>query len=147
MSELGKLLDEKADNSLVQRINGQKASIEELDSTRKIIERISAELEMKTGFKDLENHAAHTKGCIEDLNKDLMLKASIKDLCSLLDQKVNVNDMNDTLRQIQNEVERCVRDDDLKKSLNEQALVNEALCAENCVGRWIWKSGDLYNKN
>lgn len=98
VQELGKLLDEKADNSLVQRINGQKASVEELDSTRKIIERLSAELEMKTGFKDLENHAAHTKGCIEDLSKDLMLKASIKDLCSLLDQKVNVNDMNDTLR-------------------------------------------------
>ena len=35
----------------------------------------------------------------------------------------------------------------MKKSLNEQALVNEALCAENCVGRWIWKSGDLFHKN
>jgi len=22
-------------------------------------------------------------------------------------------------------------------------LVNEALCAENCLGRWIWKSGDI----
>jgi hypothetical protein len=31
--------------------------------------------------------------------------------------------------------------------LNEQALVNEALCAENCVGRWIWKSGDLQQQN
>jgi len=31
--------------------------------------------------------------------------------------------------------------------LNEQALVNEALCAENCVGRWIWKSGDLHQQN
>ena len=89
----------------------------------------------------------HTKGCIEDLTKELMLKASIKELCQLLDQKVNVNDMNQTLQIIQSEVERCVRDDDLKKSLNEQALVNEALCAENCVGRWIWKSGDLYHKN
>lgn len=58
-----------------------------------------------------------------------------------------MNDMNQTLQIIQSEVERCVRDDDLKKSLNEQALVNEALCAENCVGRWIWKSGDLYHKN
>jgi hypothetical protein len=27
--------------------------------------------------------------------------------------------------------------------MNDQALVNEALCAENCIGRWIWKSGDL----
>ena len=55
--------------------------------------------------------------------------------------------MNQTLQLIQTEVERCVRDEDLKKSLNEQALVNEALCAENCLGRWIWKSGDLYHKN
>ena len=48
---------------------------------------------------------------------------------------------------IQTEVEKCVREQDLKKSLNEQALVNEALCAENCVGRWIWKSGDLQQQN
>jgi len=89
----------------------------------------------------------HTKLCIEDITKELMLKASIKDLCQLLDQKVNVNDLNGTLALVQNEVERCIREDDLKKSLNEQALVNEALCAENCVGRWIWKSGDLYHKN
>lgn len=112
-----------------------------------MLDRLAQECELRASFKDLENHTMHTKGCIEDLTKELMLKASIKELCQLLDQKVNVNDMNQTLQIIQSEVERCVRDDDLKKSLNEQALVNEALCAENCVGRWIWKSGDLYHKN
>lgn len=60
---------------------------------------------------------------------------------------MNVADINNTLSVIQAEVERCVRDEDLKKSLNEQALVNEALCSENCVARWIWKSGDMLNKN
>ena len=35
----------------------------------------------------------------------------------------------------------------MKDALNDQALVNEALCAENCVGRWVWKSGDLQNQN
>jgi len=40
-------------------------------------------------------------------------------------------------------VESCVKDSQLKEALNDQALVNEALCAENCVGRWVWKSGDL----
>lgn len=147
INELNKLLDSKADTTFVSKLERQKASNEELDSTRKIIERVSRELEAKTGFRDLESHAAHTKGCIDDLQKELVLKVSIKDMCGLLDQKVNVNDMNETLRQIQNEVERCVRDEELKKTLNEQALVNEALCAENCVGRWIWKSGDLVNKN
>jgi hypothetical protein len=77
----------------------------------------------------------------------MAMKASIKDISALMDQKVNVGDMNSTLQLIQTEVERCVREDDLKRSLNEQALVNEALCAENCLGRWIWKSGDLYHKN
>lgn len=118
-----------------------------MDSTRKILDRLAVEMEGKLTYNDLDKQMAHTKLCIEDITKELMLKASIKDLCQLLDQKVNVTDLNHTLALVQNEVERCIREDDLKKSLNEQALVNEALCAENCVGRWIWKSGDLYHKN
>ncbi len=57
---------------------------------RKALDRLALEIEHKPNFKDLENQATHTKGCIEDISKDLMLKASIKDLCQLLDQKVNV---------------------------------------------------------
>ena len=84
-----------------------------------MVERLAFEVENRPNFKDLESHGQHTKGLIDDITKELMLKASIKDLCSLLDQKVNVGDMNQTLQLIQNEVERCVRDEDLKKSLNE----------------------------
>ena len=51
--------------------------------------------------------------------------------------------MNKTLELVQREVEDSVKGSELKQVLNDQALVNEALCAENCVGRWIWKSGDL----
>ena len=40
-------------------------------------------------------------------------------------------------------MEKRAPEDDLKKALNDQALVNEALCAQNCVGRWIWKSGEV----
>ena len=29
--------------------------------------------------------------------------------------------------------------------MTEQNTINEALCAENCVARWLWKSGDLAN--
>ena len=53
--------------------------------------------------------------------------------------------MNRTLEVVQREVEARVRQQQLKDALNDQALVNEALCAENCVGRWVWKSGDLHN--
>lgn len=87
------------------------------------------------------------KNTFEDLNKELLLRASIKDVCTLIDTKANVEDVNHTLALVQKEVEKCVVEDDLRKALNEQALVNEALCAQNCVGRWIWKSGELKNSN
>jgi hypothetical protein len=57
------------------------------------------------------------------------LRATIKDVCTLLDQKANIEDVNSTLSLVQREVEKRAAEDDLKKALNEQALVNEALCA------------------
>ena len=85
ISELEKLLDTKADVEIIQQINGSKATVQDLDSTRKMVERLGFEIDNRPGFKDLEGHVAHTKGLVEDLTKELMLKASIKDLCSLLD--------------------------------------------------------------
>lgn len=80
---------------------------------------------------------------VDELHKEVLLRATIKDVCTLLDQKANVEDINATLALVQREVEKRAAENDLKKALNEQALVNEALCAQNCVGRWIWKSGEL----
>ena len=96
---------------------------------------------------DLESASNKINVVIGEVKNTLSVYATLKEVGSLLDQKVNVTDLNGTLAVVQKEVERCVREDDLKKSLNEQALVNEALCAENCVARWIWKSGDLASKN
>lgn len=44
---------------------------------------------------------------------------------------------------LNNEMDRRAPKEELKTMLDQQALVNEALCAENCLGRWIWKSGNL----
>lgn len=29
--------------------------------------------------------------------------------------------------------------------MDSQALINDALCSENCTGRWAWKSGQVKN--
>ena len=34
---------------------------------------------------------------------------------------------------------------EFREALTEQGTINEALCAENCVARWLWKSGELIN--
>lgn len=85
MPELNRMLEDKADRQLIQQINGTKASIEEIDSIRKIIDRLALEIDSKTSFKDVDAQIAHSRGCIEDLSKEMMLKASVKDVCQLLD--------------------------------------------------------------
>jgi len=96
---------------------------------KKILDRIVKDLEFKSSFKDLEAHVNFCKNVFEDLTKELLLKANIKDLIPLLDTKANVEDVNSTLSLVQREVERCISEDEMRKALNEQALINEALCA------------------
>ena len=36
-----------------------------------------------------------------------------------------------------------VSDQDLQNILKDQASINETLCSENIVGRWLWRSGSL----
>lgn len=44
---------------------------------------------------------------------------------------------------VEREVKACVKESRVQELMEDQALVTEALCAENCLGRWIWKSGEL----
>jgi len=64
---------------------------------KKILDRIVKDLEFKSSFKDLEAHVNFCKNVFEDLTKELLLKANIKDLIPLLDTKANVEDVNSTL--------------------------------------------------
>ena len=61
----------------------------------------------------------HSRTVFEELHKELLLRATIKDVCTLLDQKANVEDINSTLHLVQREVEKKAVSDDLKKALNE----------------------------
>jgi hypothetical protein len=80
---------------------------------------------------------------VEKIGKEVLLKANIKDICTLLDIKANIDDVNHALEDLHSELDAKVAIDELTEKLKEQNCINEALCAENCVARWLWKSGDL----
>jgi hypothetical protein len=73
------------------------------------------------------------------------LKSNIKDVCLLIDQKSNIDDVNKALTEIHGELDMKTQDDAYQLSVREQNSINEILCAENCVARWLWKSGSLKN--
>ena len=80
---------------------------------------------------------------IDECQKDLLLKASIKDLCQLLDEKVSLQDVNKALSKVEEEVEKCAKKEEVAELAQDQQLVTEALCAENCTARWLWKGANL----
>ena len=85
------------DITLLRNSLEQKPNVAEVDAVRQMIERVLKEVEHKASFRDLEAHVNYTKGCLEDIHKDLLLRANIKDVITLMDTKANVEDVNQTL--------------------------------------------------
>lgn len=75
----------------------------------------------------------------------MLLKASVKDVLSMLDKKANNDEISIEVNYLKNTLQKHVKD--FKALKDDQSQVNEALCSENCVGRWIWKHGQLENSN
>ena len=58
---------------------------------------IVKEIEMKVGVKDYDYNNTQIRNALEDMGKEIVLRASIKDVITLLDSKANVEDVNKTL--------------------------------------------------
>lgn len=97
----------------------QKVNFSEVENVRRAVENLASDVQNKASFRDLEQYSNVTKAFFEDMNKEILLKANIKDLLALLDTKANVEDVNQTLGLVQKEVEKCVVEDELRKALNE----------------------------
>ncbi len=82
----------------------------EFDSLKVVVERIHSDLAQKASMRDLDALNDFVKNQLDGVSKELLLRVQIKDLCTLLDQKANLNDVNSTLEVVQREVETCIKD-------------------------------------
>ena len=92
---------------------------------------------------------------MEEVQTLLLQKSNIKDVCALLDMKsskviiiivvLDIEDVNKALSEVSEELQSRVNAREFREALTDQSTINEALCAENCVARWLWKSGELVN--
>ena len=104
-NELREALSEKADNSQISRLLSSKMNLEELVKLRSETESALADMRGKALKSDLESHIASTKIAIEELSKELLSKAYIKDICTLLDTKASIEDVNSALTDIHKELD------------------------------------------
>lgn len=139
--EIHSLLADKPDMTTLHKYIGTK--LEEVGDNRKRIEALADDLNQKAHRSDLEFFSTQVNDNLDILSKELLLKANIKDMITLLDAKTGVEDIQSVLAQIQEDVNSRISIADFNRQIADQATINEALCAENCIGRWIWRSGNI----
>jgi len=77
--------------------------------------------------------------------------SNYKPITDILDSKRSKNekisiiddDIHSKIEEIKNEIKS--NKNEFSSALNNQALINETLCNENKLGRWLWNSGKLKN--
>ena len=111
------------------------------------VDTVSAQLAQKAGAEATEQAiqalqaAAGEAASSTPWRQELAPKADVKDVCTLLDTKANIDDVNAVLEAVNRELDTFASSSDLQTFVGDQGAINSALCAECNLGRWIWKSG------
>ena len=81
----------------------------------------------------------------DNIKKDIISSANIKEINKLLEAKISNEQFNKFLKEINKKLNEKVDTIDFTASIDNQAIINDTLCNENSIGRWIWNSGNNQN--
>ena len=140
ITNIESLLNEKADLSLLN----DKISSVDFNVLKDYTNTIDYELKqkMETMFNEYMNI---TNTNLQNLNNELNSKSegNITKLNSLLNNKVNIDEYNMALNKIKKELNIKIDNTEFNNAMNNQSIINDIICNENQIGRWLWKTGKM----
>ena len=121
INNIESLLNEKADISLLN----DKISSVDFNVLKDYINTVDFELKQKieTMFNEYMN----------------IINTNIQNL----NNKVNIEEYNSTINKIRKELKIKIDNNEFNNAMNNQALINDIICNENQIGRWLWKTGKI----
>ena len=141
-SEMTSLLNTKADLNKISLILDNKLSHNEFDSLKNIVTKLSNDLINKVDTTKFESFIQLTSSNVDAIQKDLIMKANIKEMMSYLKNKADIDEVNKALTLIHDELDTKSSIDDFNAAMDNQNVINNVICKENCVGKWLWHSGE-----
>ena len=145
MYDVTTLLNNKADAASINLAIQNKIGVSEFENLNLAFEKYSREVMNKLDYEKFEAYMAETRNSFKDIQKDLMMKSNIKEILNLMKNKADIDDVNKALTQIHEELDAKCSLEQFNSAMDNQSIINDALCAENCVARWTWKSGLVKN--
>lgn len=141
LAEINCILNEKASKSQLD----QKIDKDEFNKLTTLYGNLTEIVCNKIDYKNFESAMKNNNIFLNEMQTELSSKANIKEMMTLLKTKAEVDDVNKALIEIHEELDSKSNADQFNTAMDNQAIINDALCSENCVGRWMWKSGKVKN--
>ena len=116
-----------------------------INDFKEYIDNISLELKQKLDISKFNNIISTFNSNFENIHKDINSKADIKNILELLKTKIDNDNFNKIIKNLQKEIGSKVNTNDFSNAMDNQAIINDTLCNENNIGRWLWKSGKVKN--
>ena len=130
------------------KINNNNETITEklsLTDFEDFVNNITLQLKQKLDINKFNNIISTFNTNFENIHKDMNSKADIKNILDILKNKLDTDNFNDILNNIKKELGTKTPLADFSSAMDNQAIINDTLCNENNVGRWLWKSGKVKN--
>ena len=125
ITNLESLLNEKADISLLN----DKISSVDFNVLKDYINTVDFELKQK--METLFN---------ENMN---IIQTNMQEINLIVNNKVNIDEYNSTINKIRKDLKIKIDNNEFNNAMNNQALINDIICNENQIGRWLWKTGKI----
>ena len=130
------------------KINNNNETITEklsLTDFEDFVNNITLQLKQKLDINIFNNIISTFNTNFENIHKDMNSKADIKNILDILKNKLDTDNFNDILNNIKKELGSKTPLADFSSAMDNQAIINDTLCNENNIGRWLWKSGKVKN--
>lgn len=130
------------------KINNNNETITEklsLTDFEDFVNNITLQLKQKLDINKFNNIISTFNTNFENIHKDMNSKADIKNILDILKNKLDKDNFNDILNNIKKELGSKTPLADFSSAMDNQAIINDTLCNENNIGRWLWKSGKVKN--
>jgi len=130
------------------KINNNNETITEklsLTDFEDFVNNITLQLKQKLDINKFNNIISTFNTNFENIHKDMNSKADIKNILDILKNKLDTDNFNNILNNIKKELGTKTPLADFSSAMDNQAIINDTLCNENNIGRWLWKSGKVKN--
>ena len=123
-------------------ISNEKLSLTDFED---FVNNITLQLKQKLDINKFNNIISTFNSNFENIHKDMNSKADIKNILELLKNKLDIDNFNDIVNNLNKEIGSKTPLTDFSSAMDNQAIINDTLCNENNIGRWLWKSGKVKN--